>query len=87
MEIKALFRRGEILFSDSAKRAYPILGEVFEGCSGSDSVFRIAGCGVIFVSADIASVLFHDSVDLNWYQVFTGLYFGTSDFITVQDSR
>lgn len=56
---KLLFRRGEVFFSDSTKRADPILGEVFKGCSGSDSVVRIADCRVIFVPADIACVLFH----------------------------
>ena len=56
---KTLFRRGEVFFSDSTKRADPILGEVFKGCSGSDSVVRIADCRVIFIPADIACVLFH----------------------------
>lgn len=54
-----LFGFGKVLLPDSAERADPICREVFESCSRSYSVVRISNCGIIFVTADIASVLFH----------------------------
>ena len=59
-----LFNRAELVLAYAAEGTYPILGEVFEGSAGSYPVVRIAGLRVIFISAEIANVLFHVAVTL-----------------------
>ena len=54
-----LFYR-EVLFAYSADGAYPILGEILEGCAWSDAAVGIAYFGVINITACVANVLFHN---------------------------
>ncbi len=56
---RRLFHFLEIFLANAAERADPICRKVFESCSRSDAVVRIAGCRIVFVSADNTNVLFH----------------------------
>ncbi|MPM63148.1 hypothetical protein SDC9_110028 [bioreactor metagenome] len=49
----------EVRLRSSAERAYPILGKVFKGCSGFDSVVGITYSRVVHIPAKIALILFH----------------------------
>lgn len=51
---------GELVFADATEGANPISGEVFEGCTGSDAVVRIAYCRVVLVPTDVTDVLYHN---------------------------
>jgi hypothetical protein len=55
-------RLGKVIFADAAIRAAPIVRELIEGSSGSDSVVGIADCGIIGVTADVANVLVHSQI-------------------------
>ena len=61
----------EIVFADAAVRAGPIVGQLFERCSGGDVVFGIALFRIIHVAADFANVLLHDGhpLVLQWVAV------------------
>ena len=56
---RTLFGGAEFVLADAAYGAYPVCGKVFEGGAGSDAVVGIAVCGIVFVSANIASILLH----------------------------
>lgn len=47
------------VFSHSANRANPIIGNIFKSCSRSDSAIRIARCRVILVPARTAHIFTH----------------------------
>lgn len=49
----------EVVFTNSAKWAYPIFRDVFKCCSWSNASIFVANCWIIDVSANIANVLFH----------------------------
>lgn len=49
----------EVFFSYAADGADPVVGKVFEGCSGCDSCVGVAFFGVVNPLADGANVLFH----------------------------
>ena len=51
---------GELILAYAAEGAYPVSGEVFKGCAGSDAVFGITYCGVVFIPANVTNVL-HNS--------------------------
>ena len=55
-----LIREREIFFSYPADWAYPIIRNVFESRSGLYSTVGIAFGRIIYVSANLAFVLFHD---------------------------
>ena len=54
-----LLHRLEIVLAYSAEWASPILRNILESGSRSDSVIRISDCRIILVSADFANILFH----------------------------
>ena len=58
----SLFDRAEIAFSDAAGRADPVFGKIFERRSRSYSGIRITHSWIIFIAADVANILFHDSI-------------------------
>lgn len=68
----------EILLAYTANRAYPILRDVLESCTGCDSAIGITDFGVIFVAAKSAYILLHNSILLGlWYRFilhFFGLF-------------
>lgn len=49
-----------MLFADSACRACPAVGDVFESGSGSYASLRISFCRIVDVSADNANILIHN---------------------------
>lgn len=49
-----------MLLADSACRACPSVGDVFESCSGSYASLRISFCRIVYVSADNANILIHN---------------------------
>lgn len=52
----------KVLFTHSAYRAYPVVGNIFECCAGSDSSGGISYFRIIDPVADGASILFHNFV-------------------------
>ena len=48
------------IFSKSAKRAHPVVGNIFKGCAGGDSTVRVADVRVIDVAAGFTHILVHD---------------------------
>ena len=52
-------RLGELVLAYSAERTNPIFRKRFKRSAGSDSVVRIANCGIVFVPAYITNVLCH----------------------------
>ena len=50
---------GELVFAYTAKRTNPISGKIFERSARSDTVVRIANCGIVLVPANITNVLCH----------------------------
>jgi hypothetical protein len=60
--VALLFR--EIFLAYTAQGAYPVGWEVFEGCSGGYAVVGIAYCGVVYVAASVANILFHN---VSWF--------------------
>lgn len=54
-----VFHGREIFFGSSAHRAYPILWNIFEGCSGIYSVIGISLCRIVDVAAKITYVFLH----------------------------
>jgi hypothetical protein len=51
----------ECVLTFTADGANPIVGQVFEGCAGSDITIGITCCGIVDPLADCAFVLFHKS--------------------------
>ena len=51
----------EVGFGCAAKWACPVIRQVFESCASSNAVFRIADCGIVFVSAKCANVFHNES--------------------------
>jgi hypothetical protein len=62
MSFLYLFLNGEIVFSYSTDGTNPIIGNIFEGCSGSYAAVGIAYFRVVNITACVANVLFHDNV-------------------------
>ena len=56
----SIFLNFEIIFTYSAKRANPIIWNIFKCCSRSYSTFRISFCRVINPTTYCANVLFHN---------------------------
>ena len=54
-----LFYR-EVVLTNTADGAYPILGDVFKGCSWSDTAIGIAYFWIINITTCVANVLFHN---------------------------
>ena len=52
-------RRLEHIFAYAAKRAAPIVGQIFESGAGSDAAVRITDRRVIDVVTNCATILFH----------------------------
>lgn len=57
-----LFLRFELVFSNSAHRAYPVVGDIGKSCSGSDTAVRITYGGIIYPSAYSTYIFSHNSV-------------------------
>lgn len=55
-----LFFNREVFLSYATKRANPIFGQVFKGCSGSYAVIRIAYFRVIYITTSLTNILFHN---------------------------
>ena len=51
----------EVLLAYTANGANPILRDILESCAGCDSAIGIADFGVIFVAANSANILLHNS--------------------------
>ncbi len=49
----------ELVLAYATNRAYPIFGEIFKSCAGSNAAIGVAHCRIVFVSANVANVLFH----------------------------
>ena len=56
---KLLLNNREIFLANTAKWAYPILGDVLKSCSCSDSAFGVAYFRVINPTTCVTNVLFH----------------------------
>lgn len=56
-----VFLYREFVFTYSAERANPIFRKVLKCCSGLYAVVRIAYFGVIYITASVTNVLFHNS--------------------------
>ena len=65
-----LFYR-EVVLTNTADGAYPILGDVFKRCSGSDTAIGIAYFWIINITTCVANVLFHN---LKHFLVSNGKY-------------
>lgn len=63
--ILIVFFRREIVFTYSAERANPIFWKVLKCCSGLYAVVRIAYFRVIYITASVTNILFHNSNFLN----------------------
>lgn len=50
---------GEVGFVHAAKRAAPVVGEIFKRGARSDAIVGIANLGVIDITAHVANVFFH----------------------------
>lgn len=59
-ELIVFFYR-EFVLTNSAERANPIFWKVLKCCSGLYAVIRIAYFGVIYITASVTNVLFHDA--------------------------
>ena len=55
-------RSFEISFGSAADGADPVFGDVFESGSGSDTGIRIANSRVVFISTEVADILFHEGL-------------------------
>lgn len=53
------FFRFKLVFSDSAYRAYPVVGNIFELCSGRNSAIGVAYCRVIDPTAHSTYIFVH----------------------------
>ena len=60
-DVSVLYRR-EVVFSYSAERANPIIGNILKRCSGSYAAIRISHFGVVNVPAYITYILLHNSI-------------------------
>ena len=49
----------KIFLAYAAKRTFPIIGKICEKGAGLDAVIRIAGFGIIHITANAAYILFH----------------------------
>lgn len=59
--LSVVFLHREFIFADSAERANPIFRKVLKCCSGLYAVVRIAYFRVIYITASVTNVLFHNS--------------------------
>ena len=50
----------EVFFSDTAGRAGPVIGDILEWGAWHDSVFRVALCRIVDVSAGYANIFVHN---------------------------
>lgn len=57
--LSLILGRLEVVLAYTTEWAYPIIGDVFEGCTGLNAAVGVACCGVINVTADAAYILFH----------------------------
>lgn len=60
-DVSVLYRR-EIVFSYSAERANPIIGNILKRCSGSYAAIRISHLRIIYISTCITYILLHNSI-------------------------
>lgn len=51
----------EVRFCRTAERAYPVFGDVFEGCSGGDTSVGISDFRIVFITAQSANPFAHGS--------------------------
>ncbi len=63
--ILIVFFRREIVLTYSTERANPIFWKVLKCCSGLYAVVRIAYFRVIYITASVTNILFHNSNFLN----------------------
>lgn len=63
---RLLFDGLELVLADTAQRAYPVVGNIFESRSGRNASFGIAYSGIIHPLADRTTILFHVSVTDIW---------------------
>jgi hypothetical protein len=54
--------RREIFLAGAAIGTYPIVGKILEGHPGLDTTVRVTDFGIVYVSANVANVLLHDSL-------------------------
>jgi hypothetical protein len=66
----------KFVFSYAALRAYPVVGQIFKGSSGGNTVVGIADRRVVHITACIADILFHRSLlfRFNWLTGFRLYY-------------
>ena len=80
-----LFCLGKIILADEAKRAFKVLGEIFELRSGSYSEIGSTELLVIFPAAYFAYVLFHFFISfLNlfyWFKICRAVFAEWADII------
>lgn len=57
LQKKALFNLGELVFANTAKRAYPIVRNIFKSSARSDAAVRITNFGVIYPIANFTNIL------------------------------
>jgi hypothetical protein len=60
-DVSVLYRR-EVVFSYSAERANPIIGNILKRCSGSYAAIRISHLRIIYISTCITYILLHNSI-------------------------
>lgn len=66
-----LFHYFEIFFSDTTEGAYPVVGNFFKRCSGSDSSIGVSHGRVVNPIAYDATILFHNVCLLRFYFLFS----------------
>lgn len=54
----------EVFFAHTAYGAYPFGGKIFKSCSGGDTSFGVADCGIIDPVANFTTILFHSRIGL-----------------------
>ena len=81
----------EIGFGSAADGADPVFGNIFESGSWSDTGIRIANSRVVFISTEVADILFHGNSFLGLTPVVHGemldavIFFGTLAIVETID--
>ena len=60
-----ILHRAEILLAYTTEGAGEVIGQVLESCSGSNAIFGVAYCGIIYPTTSVTNVLFHNSMFLD----------------------
>lgn len=64
IEKELILNRAEIFLTYTTQRAGEIIGKILKSCAGSNAIFGVAYCGIIYPATSVTNVLFHNSKNL-----------------------